>query len=217
MKFIALLRCQTKVIVGAALTQLGLLLGIGYYCIAIATELDRTSNIYGYTFSPLTYTGPLLIIASLICGGILGLQFWINDYTKTWYFLLHRCATRTMILLSMITAAIFSLIIFTGGCWTLLFLYASVPGLFLLPPTPRVYIEGWLFISLGLVFFLGVSLSGISTAKFYTTKLFGIIFAGIVLITTFMSLDIVWGGVIIAAGILFLAVQLFSVFLNREF
>ena len=117
----------------------------------------------------------------------------------------------------MITAAVLTLVVFTGGCWTLLFLYTSLPGLFILPPTLQVYFEGWLFISLGLVFFMGVALSGISTAKFYTTKLFGIIFAGIILIVTFMSLDIFWASIVIAAGILILAVQLFSVFLNRDF
>ena len=117
----------------------------------------------------------------------------------------------------MVTAAAGSLVIFAGGCWTLLFLYASLPGLFILPPTFRVYIEGWLFISLGLVFYFGTALSSISTAKFYTTKLFGITFAGIVLIVTFMSLDIFWTSAVVAAGILILAAQLFSVFLNREF
>lgn len=117
----------------------------------------------------------------------------------------------------MVTVATGSLVIFAGGCWTLLFLYASLPGLFILPPTLRVYIEGWLFISLGLVFYLGVALSGISTAKWYTTKMFGIIFAGIILIVTFMSLDIFWAFAVIAAGILILAIQVFSVFLNREF
>ena len=117
----------------------------------------------------------------------------------------------------MITATVITLVVFTGGSWTLLFLYASLPKLFVLPPTLRVYIEGWLFISLGLVFYLGIVLSGISTAKWYTTKMFGITFAGIILIVTFMSLDILWAFAVIAAGILILGIQVFSVFLNREF
>ena len=87
----------------------------------------------------------------------------------------------------------------------------------MLPPPFRVYIEGWLFISLGLVAYLGVALSGITTTPFYSTKLFGIALAGIVIIVTFMLLGILWASAVIAAGIFILAIQLYSTFLEREF
>jgi len=120
-----------------------------------------------------------------------------------------------MILLSKITAAVITLVVFTGGSWTLVFLHASLQ--FILPLTPRVYIEGWLFISLGLVSYLGVALSGINPTPLYSTKLFGITIAGIVLMLTFMQLGILWACAVIAAGIFILAIQLYSMFLKREF
>jgi hypothetical protein len=147
----------------------------------------------------------------------MGSPFWLLGFRKTWHFLLHRSVARITVLVSMITAAVLALVVFTGGCWTLLFLYASMPGLFILPPTPRVYLEGWLFISLGLVFFFGTALSGISTARLYTTRLFGLILAGITFIVIFMSLDIIWAFTVVALSILILASQVFYLFLNRDF
>jgi len=217
MRFLALLNGQRGGIFATGISQIFMVLGFGYFLVAAATQYQRYSEAFGSASSPLTSVGPLLIFASILCGATLGLQFWLIGFRRTWHFLLHRSVSRTTILLSMITAAVITLVVFTGGCWTLLFLYASLPGLFILPPTFRVYTEGWLFISLGLVFYFGVALSGISTAKWYTTKMFGIAFAGIILIVTFMSLDILWAFAVIAAGIFILATQLFSVFLNREF
>jgi hypothetical protein len=162
--------------------------------------------------------GPLLIFAAILCGTLMGfLQFWMPGFRRTWHFILHRSVTRGKILLSMISAAVLTFVIFAGGSWTLLFLYASLPGIFAMPPAFQVYIEGWLFISLGVVFYFGVALSGISPAKWYTTKLFPIAFAGVILIITFMGLEIIWAAILVAAGVLILAIQASSVFLNGEF
>ena len=216
MRFLALLKGQQKEILIIGVVQILIVFGFGHSIISNAAHQEDSYANYAFTASPIKDVGSLLIFASILCGAILGLtQFWIPGTRRTWHFLLHRSASRTTILLSRITAALITLVVFTGGCWTLLFLYASQPKLFVLPPTFRVYIEGWLFVSLGLVSYLGVALSSINPTP--ATKLFGTVLAGIVIFMTFMQFGILWASAIIAAGIFILAIQLYSIFLNREF
>jgi hypothetical protein len=218
MRLLALLKGQQKEILGCGVVQILIILGFGYSSINNASHNENAYANYAFTTSPIKDIGPLLIFASILCGIILGItQFWVPGLRRTWHFLLHRSASRTTILLSKITAAVTTLVVFTGGCWTLLFLHASLPKLFVLPPTFRVYIEGWLFISLGLVSYLGVALSGINPTPLYSTKLFGMALAGIVVGVTFMQFGILWVSAVIAAGIFILAIQLYSMFLKRGF
>ncbi|GAI48504.1 unnamed protein product, partial [marine sediment metagenome] len=68
--------------------------------------------------------------------------------------------------------------------WVALYWYANRPEVFPIPQTVRVFIEGWIFIMLGLVTYLGTALSSLSTAKWYTTKIFGLAFATVIIVTT---------------------------------
>ena len=215
MKFLTLLKGQLKDILGAGMVSIIMLLTPGYFLINVNARYDSAT--LSYHLSPLATVGPLLIFGSILTGITIGSPFWLLGFRKNWHFLLHRSVKRITVLVSLITAAILVLAVFTGGCWTLLFLYASVPGHFILPPTTQVYFEGWLFISLGLVFYFGTALSGISTARLYTTRLFGILFAGITFIVIFMSLNIIWAYTVVALSIMILASQVFYVFLNRDF
>jgi hypothetical protein len=216
MRFLALLKGQQKEIFGNGVVQILLVFGFGYSLVNNAVRNENFYSRFEFSSSPIRDMGPLLIFASILCGTMLGIsQFWIPGFRRTWHFLLHRSASRTMILLSKITAAVITLVVFTGGSWTLIFLHASLQ--FVLPLTLRVYIEGWLFISLGLVSYLGVALSGINPTPLYSTKLFGAAFAGMVMLVIFMELGIVLASAIIATCIFILAIQLYSIFLKREF
>ncbi len=86
-----------------------------------------------------------------------------------------------------------------------------------MPQTPRVFIEGWILIMLGLVTYLGTALSGLSTANWYTTKIFGLAFATVVIFTTFSQWSLVWAFAVIAISAVILLSLIFDSFLRREF
>jgi hypothetical protein len=108
-------------------------------------------------------------------------------------------------------------VISLGPVWIGLYWYACRPEVFPIPQTPRVFIEGWIFIMLGLVAYLGTTLSGLSTAKWYTTKIFGLAFATIVIVTTFSQWSLVWAFAVIAISVVILLSLIFDTFLRREF
>jgi len=168
--------------------------------------------------SPLAATGMWLLLTSIGLGLSLGIRhFWIPYFTGTWPFLLHRSANRKTILAAKLTAATIAFIISLGTLWVCLYWYANRPELFTIPQTARIFIEGWILIALGLIAYLGTALSGLSTAKWYTTRIFGLAFATVIIIAIFAQWRLAWAFVMIIAGVFILLSQIISLFLNREF
>ena len=174
---------------------------------------------YRLTFnSPLALLGPWLFCCSIGLGLILGVrQFWIPHFTRTWPFLLHRSVRRSTVLAAKLTAASVAIVLATGGVWVVLFWYACRPEVFGVPQPVRIFIEGWIFIVLGLVAYLGTALSGLSEARWYTTKIFGIAFAAIIIFITTMEWSMAWALAVIAFSTALLLSQLFDTFATREF
>jgi hypothetical protein len=174
---------------------------------------------YRLTFhSPLGPPGPLLFCSSIGLGLILGIrQFWIPHFTRTWLFLLHRSVHKSTILTAKLAAASVALVVALGSVWIGLYWYACRPELFMIPPTARVFVEGWIFIILGFIAYLGAAVSGLSKAHWYTTKIFGLAFAAIIIFITTMSWSLGWAFVIIAVSTALLLSQVFDTFLRREF
>ena len=174
---------------------------------------------YRFTYySILEVTGSLLLLSSIGLGLVLGIRhFWIPNFTRTWPFLLHRSVSRKTILAAKLTAGMIAFVISLGPVWVGLYWYANRPEVFAIPQTPRVFIEGWIFITLGLVAYLGTALSSLSTAKWYTTKIFGLVLATVIIFTTFSQWSLVWAFAVIAISVVILLVQIFDTFLRREF
>jgi len=169
-------------------------------------------------YSILGGTGTLLLLSSIGLGLVLGIRhFWIPNFTRTWPFLLHRSVSRKTILAAKLTATMIAFVISLGPVWIGLYWYACRPEVFPIPQTPRVFIEGWIFIMLGLVTYLGTALSSLSTAKWYTTKIFGLVFATLVIFTTFPQCSLVWIFTVIAVSVAILLSRIFDTFLRREF
>jgi hypothetical protein len=171
------------------------------------------------TFYPApNVTGPWLLLSSIGLGLALGIRhFWIPHFTRTWPFLLHRSVSRKTILAAKLTATSIAFVISIVPVWVGLYWYATRPEAFPIPQTPRVFIEGWILIMLGLVTYLGTTLSGLSTAKWYTTKIFGLAFATVVIFTTFSQWSLVWAFAVIAISVAILLSLIFDTFLRREF
>ena len=168
--------------------------------------------------SPLQTTGPWLLITSIGLGLVLGVRhFWIPHFTKTWSFLLHRSVSRQTILGAKLTAATVALVVSLGFVWIGLYRYAGRLELFVVPPPARFFIQGWLFIVLGLVAYLGAALTALSTARWYTTKIFGLAFATVVLCITFLHWRLSLAFAMVIIGIVVLLSQIIDAFLNREF
>ncbi|MHC4337209.1 MAG: hypothetical protein ACYSTG_04565, partial [Planctomycetota bacterium] len=137
--------------------------------------------------------------------------------TRTWPFLLHRSVNRRVILNAKLTAATAAFIVSLGFAWTLLYRFVCRSEMFTVPPPTRVFIEGWLFVVLGLVVYLGTALTALSTARWYTTKIFGLAFAAVLIVATFSQWHLFWAFVLIIIGIVILLSQVVDTFLSREF
>ncbi|MHC4353988.1 MAG: hypothetical protein ACYS0H_14865 [Planctomycetota bacterium] len=163
-------------------------------------------------------TGTWLFISSLGLGLVLGVRhFWIPHFTKTWPFLLHRSIDRNRLLGGKLTAAAIALVISLGLIWIALYWYANQPQISQMPQRFRFFIEGWIFIALGFVAYLGTALSGLSTARWYSTRIFGLAFAGIVIAVTIAQWRLVSAFAMIVIGSLILLSQIVDTFSNREF
>lgn len=168
--------------------------------------------------SVLTGPGALLFTVSIGLGLILGIRhFWIPHFTRTWSFLLHRSVSRMSILASKLTAAAIGLVVFLGAVWIALYWYACREDLFAFPPSAKVFVNGWVFIALGLIAYLGTALSGLSRARWYTTKIFGLAFATLVLFVTITQSRVSSALLITLAGIVILLVQIIETFLKRQY
>jgi hypothetical protein len=181
---------------------------------------ERYSEVWGFELAnyPLEDVGSLVFVSAVVLGLALGVrQFWVADFTGTWGFTLHRSAQRTTILAAKICAALISLIAAVGLVLCYLFWRASLPDYSPVPPPLRFLIGGWLVCGVGLLFYLGAGLVGLSKARWYTTKLAGLGFA-IWMFFTFTQQWTVWwsfGTLVIGAGILLYL--MWETFLKREF
>ena len=171
-----------------------------------------------FVYSSWGGSGSWLFVVSIAMGIAVGVrQFWIPFFTKTWQFELHRSVSRSTILFTKMFAAVMGICVTVGLLWTALYLYASRPGVFIVPPSWRNFMEGWVFTGMGLLVYLSISLAALTRAKWYTTKIFGPLFAAFIigLIISQTSLYRAFG--ILVVGMVMLFSQAAYTFLNREF
>jgi hypothetical protein len=151
-------------------------------------------------------------------GLVLGIRhFWVPLYTGTWPFLLHRSVNRLTILWAKCCAAVVAFVVSLGVVWTALYWYARRPDVFVIPAPARDLINGWLYIALGLVVYLGTTLSALSTARWYTTRIFSLLFAGVALFVVLAQWTLGWVAVLLILISIILVSQTVAAFLDREF
>ncbi len=171
-----------------------------------------------YRRSPLQLIGPVLLLTSLALGLVLGVRhFWIPYFTKTWPFLIHRSVNKTTIFWAKLAAATITFLISLGAVWSAIYSYSCDPERFTMLPIRRVFIEGWLFVLLGLAVYLGTALTALSTARWYTTKIFGLAFATVIIFATIFEWRLGRAFAAIIIGAVILLSQNINSILKREF
>jgi hypothetical protein len=125
--------------------------------------------------------------------------------------------SRQTILGAKLAAATVAFVVSLGFVWIGLYWFAGRSELFTVPPPVRIFIEGWLFIVLGLVVYLGTALTALSTARWYTTKIFGLAFATFFIFMIILQWRLGWAFAMAIISIFVLLSQIIDTFLNREF
>ena len=232
MKFLMLVRKELRETLPWLLLAGLALLVVGAFLLRAEMQFDRphwaysrfepgttvaTPRLLSY-YSALSGTAVWLCCVSLALGMVLAVvQFWLPGFTKTWPFLLHRSTGRATILAAKLTAAVAGFGISLGTVWIILYAYASWPGVFPIPPAARIFANGWIYMAWGLVAYLGIVLTGLSSARWYTTKIFGLIFAWMAILAGSDNCTFFWACIIIVfTGIILLA-QICNAFLKREY
>jgi hypothetical protein len=151
-------------------------------------------------------------------GVVLGIRhFWMPLYTRTWSFLLHRSVGRLPIWLAKCGATAIALVVSLGAVWSGLYWYARRPDVFVIPAPARDLIVGWVYVALGLVAYLGTALSALSAARWYTTRIFGLLFAGLATVVIVCQWNLGRVAVLLLLTLFILASQAVATFLDREF
>ena len=169
-------------------------------------------------YSALAGPAAWLYCVSMALGLVLAVvQFWLPGFTKTWPFLLHRSTDRSVILAAKLTAAVAGFGLSLGTAWIILYAYASTPGVFPIPAPARIFANGWIYMAWGLVVYLGAVLTGLSRARWYTTRVFGLVFAGMAILAGAVDCTFFWACIIIVVTGVILLAQVCNAFLKREY
>lgn len=232
MKFLALLRKELREALPWMLLAAAIMLGIGglmvntittsfstprrYYNVPIAGELLEYYRLTPHW--PLSDLGGLVLLTAMGLGLVLALrQFLLPSIFRTWAFSLHRSVSRTTILLAKLVAAGLALALCAGATWSWLFYRITQSQSLAIVPPSRIFWEGWAYVLLGLLVYLGASATALSTARWYTTKIFPVGFATLI---GFLSLT-QWGlglcVLTLLVGLAILGPQLLYTFLHREY
>ena len=165
----------------------------------------------------LTEIGAAVLLISIGLGLAVGVrQFWMPHFLKTWAFTLHRSTSRGDALLAKFAVAVAALL-GVAVVWTVLYAYAGREGLFPLPPRAATLAEGWIYVLLGLLVYLGTALSGLTAARWYTTKIFPLASAAGFLGWTLFQTSVAAALAVAAGGMAVLLVQIYHTFLTRDF
>jgi len=235
MRFLALLRKELRESLPWLLLAGLLLLGVGLLALRSEAQFARINyqhwsnrqalgpgeviNAYALVrFPHLAMVAMWLAFIAPGLGLVLGVcHFWVPLFARTWSFLLHRSTSRMSILGAKLAAAILGLLVSLGLVWTGLYWYACRPGLLPIPEPIQILVVGWVYIVIGLVVYLGTALSALSTARWYTTRIFGLAFATLAAFIILLQCHPGRVFVLAVVAIAILLVQTVAAFLSREF
>jgi hypothetical protein len=179
---------------------------------------DTDILLYYLFYSPfISSAGIFLFLFAIGLGIALGVrQFWVEFFTKTWGFMLHRSVRRGTILLAKLFAGLISFIPMIV-IWAVFYIYGYDKEYFPIPPSVSTFIQGLIFIAFGFVVYLSVALAAMSREKWYTTKMVSLAFVIWMFIALITQWRQGWAWLVIFVSGIVLLIQITDVFLNREF
>ena len=159
----------------------------------------------------------LMFFTSIGLGLAVGIRhFWVPDFTRTWQFLIHRSATRSLILSAKLTAAI-TVLLCLSIAWLLLAGYAYLSERVIIPPESGIVGMGIFYAYLGFIVYLGTALCALTTARWYTTRLFGLFFVFIMFILILSQTSFTFVFFLTVFFLAVLIIQIYETFLQKEF
>jgi hypothetical protein len=191
---------------------------LSYPYISLDPDVPQTPVYQLTRGGTLSAAAPFLLITVVGLGLCLGIrQFWYPHFTKVWDFELHRSVNRKRILFSKMIVALPAFIFSAGLLWYIFYWYAGHRELFMVSPPLRHLTEGWIITALGFIVYLGTVKSGLSEARWYTTKLFGLGFSLFIIVVAFSQYKIGWAIAAIIAGVVVFMVDIMDTFESKEF
>ncbi len=191
---------------------------LGYPYISLDPDMPISTVYQLSRTGTLSTAAPFLLITGIGLGLCLGVrQFWYPQFTKVWGFELHRSVNRLSILLSKMIAALAALTFSAGLLWCVFYWYAGHNKFFMVSPLSRHLIEGWLITAFGFIVYLGTVKSSLSTARWYTTKLFGLGFSIFIIVAACSHYKIGWSIAAIIAGVFVFMIDIIDTFKSKEF
>ena len=159
----------------------------------------------------------LMFFLSIGLGLILGIRhFLVPDFTRTWQFLIHRSTTRSIVLTAKLTAAA-TIMFCLSIVWLILAVYTHVSDRVIIPPESGIVGLGIFYAYLGFIVYLGTALCAMTTARWYTTRIFGLFFVFIMFIIILSQTNIAVVFPLTVFFLIVLVVQIYGTFLQKEF
>ncbi|MBN2590842.1 MAG: hypothetical protein JXA96_13340 [Sedimentisphaerales bacterium] len=187
----------------------------GGYGISQSGEMINQYSI----FSVDILSGPavLMFFITILLGLALGfIHFWMPGFRRTWQFMIHRSTTRFSILTSKLSVAAI-MVICMSLAWLLLVMFVIKSKSFVIPPEDGMIRLGVFYAFLGFIIYMSTALCALTRARWYTTKLFSILFVFVIYLIIISQANLYRAFFISILAFIILIVQLYQVFLQREF
>lgn len=159
----------------------------------------------------------LMLFITIILGLVLAyIQFWMPGIRKTWQFMIHRSVSRSVIIASKLSVAAI-MVICMSLAWLLLTSVVGKSKSLIIPPEEGMIRLGVFYAFLGFIAYMSAALCALTNARWYTTKLFGLFFCFAIYIIIISQPTLYRASFIWILAFIVLIVQLYQIFLQREF
>ncbi len=228
MKFLALFKKEWRESAPFVLAAMLALAVLGFGLLRVAApwmaagvfddQNHQGREIHTYYHYPFGEVAGIVWMVSLGLGLGLGVRhFWEPTLTKTWAFQIHRSASRAQILSAKLLCAALAIQVLLGGVWAGVYAYSHVlQQAMIRPPYSRILVDGYIYVSFGLVVYLATALAGLMSTRWYTTRFFCFVWAFLIfmcVVQSSLAMALIW----LVAGLLVLIVLLWDQFKRREF